>query len=47
MVERHLKGLYYNYDGKYFSRNICKEKKMVMTISKDISHNEANEVTPY
>jgi hypothetical protein len=37
MVECQLKGLYYNCDDKYFSGHKCKEQKLFMAISEDIS----------
>jgi hypothetical protein len=37
MVERQLKGVCYNYDEKYFPSHKCKEKKLFMDISEDIS----------
>jgi hypothetical protein len=37
MVERQLKGLCYNCDEKYFLGHKCKEQKLFMTISEDIS----------
>jgi hypothetical protein len=37
MVERKLKGLCYSCDDKYFSGHKCKEQKIFMAISKDIS----------
>jgi hypothetical protein len=36
MVERQLKGLFYNYDEKYFMGHKCKEQNLFMAISKDI-----------
>jgi hypothetical protein len=45
MVEFQLKGLCYNCDDKYFPRNKCKEQKLFMVISKDVS-NEEFEVSP-
>jgi hypothetical protein len=36
MVERQLKGLYYNCDEKYFVGHKCKEQKFFMAISEDI-----------
>ena len=44
MVERQLKGLCYNCDDKYFSGHKCKEQKIFMAISEDIS--EEDEETP-
>jgi hypothetical protein len=40
MAERQLKGLCYNYDDKYFSSHKCKEQKIFITISKDISEED-------
>jgi len=40
MVERQLKGLCYNYDDKYFLGHKCKEQKIFMAISKDISEED-------
>jgi hypothetical protein len=40
MVERQLKGLCYNCDDKYFPGHKCKEQKMFMAISKDISEED-------
>jgi hypothetical protein len=40
MVERQLKGLYYNCDDKYLSGHKCKEQKHFMAISKDISEED-------
>jgi hypothetical protein len=37
MVERKLKGLCYNCDDKYFSGHKCKEQKIFVAISEDIS----------
>jgi hypothetical protein len=37
MAERQLKGLCYNCDDKYFSGHKCKEQKLFMAISEDIS----------
>jgi hypothetical protein len=36
MVERQLKGLFYNCDEKYFLGHKCKEQKFFMAISEDI-----------
>jgi hypothetical protein len=36
MVERQLKGLFYNCDENYFSEHKCKEHKLFMDISKDV-----------
>jgi hypothetical protein len=36
MVECQLKGLYYNYDDKYFLGHKCKEQNLFMAISEDI-----------
>jgi hypothetical protein len=44
MVECQLKGLCYNYDDKYFSSHKCKEQKIFIAISKEIS--EEDEETP-
>jgi hypothetical protein len=44
MVERQLKGLCYNCDDKYFSGHKCKEQKIFMAISEEIS--EEDEETP-
>jgi hypothetical protein len=40
MVERQLKGLCYNYDDKYFPDHKCKEQKIFMAISEDISEED-------
>jgi hypothetical protein len=40
MVECQLKGLCNNCDDKYFSGNKCKEKKLFMAISEDVSEEE-------
>jgi hypothetical protein len=40
MVERQLKGLCYNCDDKYFLGHKCKEQKIFMAISKDISEED-------
>jgi hypothetical protein len=40
MAECQLKGIYYNYDDKYFSGHKCKEKNLFMAISKDISEED-------
>jgi hypothetical protein len=44
MVERQLKGLYYNCDDKYFPGHKCKEQNIFMAISKDIQ--EEDDDTP-
>jgi hypothetical protein len=44
MVECQLKHLCYNCDDKYFPRHKCKEQKIFMSISEDIS--EEYEETP-
>jgi hypothetical protein len=44
MVEHQLKGLCYNCDDKYFPGHKCKEQKIFMAISKEIS--EEDEETP-
>jgi hypothetical protein len=44
MAERQLKGLCYNHDDKYFPGHKCKEKKIFMAISEEIS--EEDEETP-
>jgi hypothetical protein len=44
MVERKLKGLCYNCDDKYFPGHKCKEQKIFMAISEEIS--EEDEETP-
>ena len=36
MVERQLKGLFYNCDEKYFLGHKCKEQKLFMAISEDV-----------
>jgi hypothetical protein len=41
MVERQLKGLYYNCDDKYFLRHKCKEHKFFMAMNEDASKDEA------
>jgi hypothetical protein len=40
MVECQLKGLCYNFDDKYFPGHKCKEQKLFMAISKDISEED-------
>ena len=40
MDEWKLKGLYYNFDDKYFPVHKCKEKNIFMAISKDISEDD-------
>jgi len=40
MVEHQLKGLCYNCDDKYFSGHKCKEQKLFMAISEDVSEEE-------
>jgi hypothetical protein len=40
MVERQLKGLCYNCDDKYFLGHKCKEQKLFMAISEDISEED-------
>jgi hypothetical protein len=40
MVERQLKGLCYNCDDKYFLGHKCKEQKLSMAISEDISEED-------
>jgi hypothetical protein len=40
MVERQLKGLCYNCDDKYFLDHKCKEQKLLMAISEDISEED-------
>jgi hypothetical protein len=40
MDEFQLKGLCYNYDDKYFSGHKCKEKKVFMSISEEISEED-------
>jgi hypothetical protein len=47
IVECQLKGLYYNYNEKYYPRYKCKEQNLFMVISKDISNDEANVITLY
>jgi hypothetical protein len=37
MVEHQLKGLCYNCDDKYFLGHKCKEQKIFMSISEDVS----------
>jgi hypothetical protein len=44
MVERQLKGLFYNYDEKYFPSHKCKEQNIFMAISEEIS--KEDEETP-
>jgi hypothetical protein len=44
MDERQLKGLCYNWDDKYFLGHKCKEQKIFMAISEEIS--EEDEETP-
>jgi hypothetical protein len=36
VVERQLKGLFYNHDDKYFMGHKCKEKQHFMAIFEDI-----------
>jgi hypothetical protein len=40
MAERQLKGLCYNCDDKYFLGHNCKEQKLFMAISEDISEED-------
>jgi hypothetical protein len=40
MVEHQLKGLCYNCDNKYFTENKCKEHKIFMSVTKDISEED-------
>jgi hypothetical protein len=40
MAKRQLKGLCYNCDDKYFLGHKCKEKKIFMAISEDISEED-------
>jgi hypothetical protein len=40
MVERQLKGLCYNCDEKYFLGHKCKEQKLFMAITEDISEED-------
>jgi hypothetical protein len=40
MVEYKVKGLYYNYDDKYFSGHKCEEQKPFMAILEDISKHD-------
>jgi hypothetical protein len=40
MVERQLKGLCYNCDDKYFPGHKCKEHKLFMAMSEDVSEEE-------
>jgi hypothetical protein len=40
MNERKLKGLFYNFDEKYFLGHKCKEQNIFMAISKDISEED-------
>jgi hypothetical protein len=40
MVEFQLKGLCYNCDDKYFPGHKCKEQKLFMAISEDISEED-------
>jgi hypothetical protein len=42
MVERQLKGLYYNCDEKYFLGHKCKEQKLFMAISEDIQEEDVD-----
>jgi hypothetical protein len=44
MVERQLKGLFYNCDDKYLLGHKCKEQNIFMAISEEIS--EEDEETP-
>jgi hypothetical protein len=45
MVEHQLKGLCYNCDDKYFPGHKCKEHKLFMAISEDVSDEDV-EVSP-
>jgi hypothetical protein len=45
MVEHQLKGICYNCDDKYFSWDKCKEHKVFMAISEDVSDEDV-EVSP-
>jgi hypothetical protein len=40
MVERQLKGLFYNCDDKYFPGHKCKEQNIFMAISEEISEED-------
>jgi hypothetical protein len=40
MDECQLKGLYYNYDDKYFLGHKCKEQNLFMAISEDIQEDD-------
>ena len=40
MDERQIKGICYNYDEKYFTGHKCKEKKIFMAISEDVSEED-------
>jgi hypothetical protein len=40
MIECQLKGLFYNYDDKYFSSHKCKEQNLCMAIFEDISEED-------
>jgi hypothetical protein len=40
MDERQLKGLCYNCDGKYFPGHKCKEQKICMAVTEDISEED-------
>jgi hypothetical protein len=41
-IECQLKGLCYNCDEKYFPRHKCKEQKLFMAISEDISEDDGD-----
>jgi hypothetical protein len=40
MDECQLKGIFYNFDDKYFPKHKCREHKLFMVISKDVSNEE-------
>jgi len=37
MIEHQLKGLFYNFDDKYFPENKCKKHKICMATTEDFS----------
>jgi hypothetical protein len=41
MVERQLKGIFYNCDEKYFLGHKYKEQKILMAMTEDVSEEEA------
>jgi hypothetical protein len=46
MVERQLKGLFYNCDDKYFQGHKCKEHKLFMVINEEVDVSLVEEIIP-